>query len=114
MARCISSKEAKKKLAEVHERTCCLKNPVPLYRRLQCIGYYWPEMKVQASKIQSSYSRCQHVFEKEEAYATFSTSDWRTSFLEYLLENILPETSKEAYHLKQLAHRYFTEGGILF
>jgi ribonuclease HI len=34
LARCISSKEAKKKLAEVHERTCCLKNPVPLYRRL--------------------------------------------------------------------------------
>jgi hypothetical protein len=71
-------------------------------------------MKAQASKIQSSCSRCQHVFEKEEAYATFSTSDWRTPFLEYLLENILPETSKEAYHLKQLARRYFTEGGILF
>uniref|UniRef100_A0A2N9ED87 RNA-directed DNA polymerase n=1 Tax=Fagus sylvatica TaxID=28930 RepID=A0A2N9ED87_FAGSY len=45
LARCISLEEAKKKLAEVHERTCCLKNPVPLYRRLQCIGYYWPSMK---------------------------------------------------------------------
>uniref|UniRef100_A0A2N9IAW3 Reverse transcriptase domain-containing protein n=1 Tax=Fagus sylvatica TaxID=28930 RepID=A0A2N9IAW3_FAGSY len=85
LARCISAKEAKKKLA-----------------------------KAQASEIQSSCSCCQHVFEKEEAYATFSTSDWRTPFLEYLLENILPETSKEAYHLKQLARRYFTKGGILF
>jgi ribonuclease HI len=114
LARCMSSEEVKKKLAEVHERTCCLKNPVPLYRRLQRIGYYWPEMRAQASEIQSSCSRCQHIFGKEEAYATFSTSDWRTPFLEYLLENILPETSKEAHHLKQLAHRYFTEGGILF
>ena len=114
LARCISVKEAKKKLAEVHERTCHLKNPVPLYRRLQRIGYYWPEMKAQASEIQSNCSRCQHVFEKEEAYATFSTSDWRTPFLEYLLENILLETSKEAHHLKQLARCYFTEGGILF
>jgi ribonuclease HI len=34
LARCISSEEAKKKLAEVYERTCCLKNPVPLHRRL--------------------------------------------------------------------------------
>uniref|UniRef100_A0A2N9G206 Integrase catalytic domain-containing protein n=1 Tax=Fagus sylvatica TaxID=28930 RepID=A0A2N9G206_FAGSY len=85
-----------------------------LYRRLPHIGYYWPEMKAQASKIQSSYSRCQHVFEKKEAYATFSTSDLRTQFLKYLLESILPETSKEAYHLKQLARCYFIEGGILF
>jgi hypothetical protein len=114
LARCISAKEAKKKLAKVHERTCRLKNPVPLYRCLQRIGYYWLEMKAQASEIQSSCSCCQHVFEKEEAYATFSTSDWRTPFLEYLLENILQETSKEAYHLKQLTHRYFTKGGILF
>ena len=110
LARCIISKEAKKKLAEVYERTCCLKNPVPLHRRLQRIGYYWLEMRAQASEIQSSCSRCQHVFEKEEAYATFSTSDWRTPFLEYLLENILLETSKEAHHLKQLARHYFTEG----
>jgi hypothetical protein len=71
-------------------------------------------MKAQASKIQSSCSRCQHVFEKKEAYATFSTSDLRTQFLKYLLESILPETSKEAYHLKQLARCYFIEGGILF
>ncbi len=30
------------------------------------------------------------------------------------MENILSETSKEVYHLKQLARCYFIEGGILF
>jgi hypothetical protein len=100
LARCIGLKELKKKLIEVHERTYCFENPVPLYCRLQHIGYYWPEMKAQTSKIQGSCSRCQHVFEKEKAYATFSTSDWKTPFLEYFLENVLVETSKEAYHLK--------------
>ena len=100
LARCIGLKEVKKKLIKVHARTYCLENPVPLYHRLQRIGYYWLEMKVQASKIQGSCSRCQHVFEKEKAYATFSTFDWKTPFLEYFLENVLVKTSKEAYHLK--------------
>uniref|UniRef100_A0A2N9G273 Integrase catalytic domain-containing protein n=1 Tax=Fagus sylvatica TaxID=28930 RepID=A0A2N9G273_FAGSY len=40
--------------------------------------------------------------------------DWRTPFLEYLIENILPQTNQAAVRLKKLATRYFVEGGILF
>uniref|UniRef100_A0A2N9GRM0 Integrase catalytic domain-containing protein n=1 Tax=Fagus sylvatica TaxID=28930 RepID=A0A2N9GRM0_FAGSY len=40
--------------------------------------------------------------------------DWRTPFLEYLIENVLPQTSQAATRLKKLATRYFVEGGILF
>ena len=64
LARCIISKEAKKKLAEVYERTCCLKNPVPLHRRLQRIGYYWPEIRAQASEIQTA-ARVANMFSKK-------------------------------------------------
>uniref|UniRef100_A0A2N9HPJ3 Reverse transcriptase n=1 Tax=Fagus sylvatica TaxID=28930 RepID=A0A2N9HPJ3_FAGSY len=35
-------------------------------------------------------------------------------FLEYLIENILPQTSQAAVRIKKLATRYFVEGGILF
>ena len=35
-------------------------------------------------------------------------------FLEYLIKNILPQTSQAAIRLKKLATRYFVEGGILF
>uniref|UniRef100_A0A2N9GAK5 RNA-directed DNA polymerase n=1 Tax=Fagus sylvatica TaxID=28930 RepID=A0A2N9GAK5_FAGSY len=45
---------------------------------------------------------------------TFVSSDWRTPFLEYLIENILPQTSQAAVRIKKLATRYFVEGGILF
>jgi hypothetical protein len=44
----------------------------------------------------------------------FSRIFWRTPFLEYLLEGILPPNPKDIYHLKMLALRYFVEGGTLF
>uniref|UniRef100_A0A2N9GBA6 RNA-directed DNA polymerase n=1 Tax=Fagus sylvatica TaxID=28930 RepID=A0A2N9GBA6_FAGSY len=56
----------------------------------------------------------QHQHESDQIYATFVSSDWRTPFLEYLIENILPQTSQAAVRIKKLATRYFVEGGILF
>uniref|UniRef100_A0A2N9FCN2 Uncharacterized protein n=1 Tax=Fagus sylvatica TaxID=28930 RepID=A0A2N9FCN2_FAGSY len=46
--------------------------------------------------------------------ANSEMGDWRTPFLEYLIENILPQTSQAAIRIKKLATRYFVEGGILF
>uniref|UniRef100_A0A2N9EQI3 Uncharacterized protein n=1 Tax=Fagus sylvatica TaxID=28930 RepID=A0A2N9EQI3_FAGSY len=80
LARCVNLQEAAKKLTEVHERCCELRD-----------GH-----------------------ESDQIYATFVSSDWRTPFLEYLIENILPQTSQAAIRLKKLATRYFVEGGILF
>uniref|UniRef100_A0A2N9GRL6 Integrase catalytic domain-containing protein n=1 Tax=Fagus sylvatica TaxID=28930 RepID=A0A2N9GRL6_FAGSY len=56
----------------------------------------------------------EHQHESDQIYATFVSSDWRTPFLEYLIENILPQTSQAAVRIKKLATRYFVEGGILF
>jgi ribonuclease HI len=44
LARCVNLQEAAKKLTEVHERSCEFRDGVSLYRRLQRLGYFWPNM----------------------------------------------------------------------
>ena len=51
---------------------------------------------------------------KEESYAVFVTEDWRTPFMEYLAQGILPTNRTPAHQLKKLAVRYFLQNGILF
>uniref|UniRef100_A0A2N9IE29 Integrase catalytic domain-containing protein n=1 Tax=Fagus sylvatica TaxID=28930 RepID=A0A2N9IE29_FAGSY len=114
LARCISLKEAKEKLPEVHEKTCGDGGAISLYRTLQRLGYFWPNMSVEATEVQSQYPTCQFHYSNKEVCATFVSTDWRTPFLEYLLEGILPSNPKDVYRLKRLALRYFVEGGTLF
>uniref|UniRef100_A0A2N9IKF0 Reverse transcriptase domain-containing protein n=1 Tax=Fagus sylvatica TaxID=28930 RepID=A0A2N9IKF0_FAGSY len=114
LARCVSLREVARKLTEVHEKSCEFSDGVSLYRRLQHLGYFWPNMSKEAVGLQEQCSFCQHQHESDQVYTTFVSSDWRTPFLEYLIENILPQTSKAATQLKKLATRYFVEGGILF
>uniref|UniRef100_A0A2N9HTM4 Integrase catalytic domain-containing protein n=1 Tax=Fagus sylvatica TaxID=28930 RepID=A0A2N9HTM4_FAGSY len=83
---------------------------ISLYRRLQRLGYYWPNMSREAADLQSQCSTCQLQHDNEEVYAIFASTDWRVPFLEYFLEGILPQTHKEVYRLKRLASRYFVEG----
>ena len=109
LARCISIQEAKRKLIEVHEKTCEGGGGISLYRRLQRFGYYWPNMSREAADLQSQCLICQHQHDNEEVYTTFASTDWRVPFLEYFLEGILPQTHKEVYRLKRLASRYFVE-----
>uniref|UniRef100_A0A2N9F1A7 Integrase zinc-binding domain-containing protein n=1 Tax=Fagus sylvatica TaxID=28930 RepID=A0A2N9F1A7_FAGSY len=87
---------------------------ISLYRRLQRLGYYWPNMSREAADLQSQCSTCQLQHDNEEVYAIFASTDWRVPFLEYFLEGILPQTHKEVYRLKRLASRYFVEGRTLF
>uniref|UniRef100_A0A2N9EI75 Uncharacterized protein n=1 Tax=Fagus sylvatica TaxID=28930 RepID=A0A2N9EI75_FAGSY len=114
LARCISIQEAKRKLIEIHEKTCEGGGEISLYRRLQRLGYYWPNMSREAADLQSQCSTCQLRHDNEEIYTTFASTDWRVPFLEYFLGGILPQTHKEVYRLKRLASRYFVEGGTLF
>ena len=114
LARCVSLQKVAKKLIEVHEKSCKFRDEVSLYRRLQRLSYFWPNMNKEAASLQEQCSFCQHQHESDRVYTTFISNDWRTPFLEYLIENILPQTSQAAIRLKKLATRYFVEGGILF
>jgi ribonuclease HI len=114
LARCISLEEAKERLPKIHETTCGDGGAVSLYRRLQRLGYFWPGMSAEAAEIQNQCPTCQFHYSNEEVCATFVSADWRTPFLEYLLERILPSNPKDVYRLKRLALRYFVEGGTLF
>ena len=44
----------------------------------------------------------------------FVTEDWRTPFMEYLAQGILPIDRTLAYQLRKLVVRYFLQNGILF
>uniref|UniRef100_A0A2N9GEB7 RNA-directed DNA polymerase n=1 Tax=Fagus sylvatica TaxID=28930 RepID=A0A2N9GEB7_FAGSY len=93
LARCVNLQEAAKKLT---------RSPREML------------MSKEAASLQEQCSFCQHQHESDQIYATFVSSDWRTPFLEYFIEDVLPQTSQVATRLKKLATRYFVEGGILF
>jgi hypothetical protein len=51
LARCISIQEARRKLIEVHEKTCEDRGGISLYHRLQRLSYYWPNMSREAANL---------------------------------------------------------------
>ena len=51
LARCVNLQEAAKKLMEVHEKCCEFKDGISLYRRLQRLGYFWPNMSKEAASL---------------------------------------------------------------
>ena len=51
--------------------------------------------------------------DKEESYVMFVMEDWRTPFIEYLAQGILPNDRTLAHQLKKLVVRYFLQNGIL-
>ena len=114
LARCLSPSESTKRLKEIHENSCGPSGSVSLYRRLQRLGYYWPEMGKQAATIQEQCINCQNIFDQMESCAVLTTSNWPIPFLEYLIEGILPDNHEETRRLRKLAICYFVEGCILF
>ena len=113
LSRCVGHEEAQRKLEKVHNRTCGFCKEVSLYQRLQRVGFYWPNMSKDADLIRTQCEACHLVVDKEESYAVFATEDWRSSFMGYLAEEILPQKHGERYKLKKLVTRYFLHKGIL-
>ena len=52
--------------------------------------------------------------DREESYAVFISKDWRSPFIQYLTEGILPQKHNERYKLKRLATGYFLHNTVLF
>ena len=112
LSRCINEKEEKLRLEELQAYGIVKK--ISLYRRMQRIGYYWPNMNKEAANIQEKCQECQLAIDKEESYSVFVTEDWRISFIEYLAQGILPIDRTLAHQLKKLADKYVLQNGILF
>jgi len=89
LSRCINEKEGKLRLEELHTQAYGIAEKISLYRRMQRMGYYWPNMTKEAAAIQEKCQECQLSIDKEESYAIFVTEDWRTPFMEYFAQGIL-------------------------
>ena len=52
LSRCISEKEGKLKLEELQNQTYGVIEKISLYKRMQRMGYYWPNMNKDVTNIQ--------------------------------------------------------------
>lgn len=59
LARCLGRAEATETLNKVHKDVCGQTLDVTLYRRLQRLGYYWPEMSKEAQAMEEKCRTCQ-------------------------------------------------------
>ncbi|XP_026459154.1 uncharacterized protein LOC113359768 [Papaver somniferum] len=59
LSRCVGKPEAQEILNRVHEESCGQTGGILLYRRLQRMGVYWPNMAVQAAVVQDKCDDCQ-------------------------------------------------------
>ena len=71
-------------------------------------------MGKEADQVQTQYETCQLTADREESYAVFISEDWRSPFIQYLTEGILPQKHSERYKFKRLATRYFLRNTVLF
>jgi len=86
LSRCINEKEGKLRLEELHIQACGIAEKISLYRIMQRMGYYWPNMNKEAATIQKKCQECQLSIDKEESYVVFVTEDWRISFMDTWLK----------------------------
>ena len=94
--------------------TCRSYGEVNLYCRLQRVGFYWPSMGKDADQVQTQCKTYQLAADREESYAMSASEDWRSLFMQYLTEGILPQKHSERYKLRRLATRYFLHNIVLF
>ena len=63
--KCVSENLGMKILDQVHYRVCGLEGPT-LARRLERLGYFWPDLKRKSAEIQRSCEQCQLVMDTRE------------------------------------------------
>ena len=58
LSSCINKKEGKLRLEELHTQACGITEKINLYRRMQHMGYYWPNMNKEVATIQKKCQEC--------------------------------------------------------
>ena len=58
LSRCINEKEGKLRLEKLHTQVCGIAKKISLYRRMQHMRYYWPNMNKEAATIQEKCQEC--------------------------------------------------------
>ena len=65
LSRCINEKEGKLRLEELHSQIYMIVEKISLYRRMQRMGYYWPNMNKKAATVQEECQKCRLSVDKE-------------------------------------------------
>ena len=75
LSKCINEKEGKLRLKELHSQICGIAEKISLYKRMQCMGCYWPNMSKEAAIVQEECQKCRLSVDKEKSYDLFVTED---------------------------------------
>ena len=75
LSRCINEKEGKLRLEELHSQVCGVAEKISLYRRMQRMEYYWPNMNKETATVQERCQRYQLSVDMEESYVVFVAED---------------------------------------
>ncbi|XP_026420190.1 uncharacterized protein LOC113316187 [Papaver somniferum] len=103
----LSSSLSQGKLNRVHDEIYGQTLVVTLYRRrLQFLGYYWPEMETQSRLLQKSCSNCQAPPHQLEVFSISHVGDWREPYISYLRDGVIPANQKEVVKMKQMVKRW--------
>ncbi|XP_026409171.1 uncharacterized protein LOC113304310 [Papaver somniferum] len=114
LSRCLGDEEAQLQLSRIHNEICGQTLVVTLYRRLQRLGFYWPDMETQYRSLQGYYSNCQIPPHQLEVFNVNHTGDWRKPYVNYLRDGVLLASKKDAAKMKQRAKRFVFHGGIQY
>ena len=78
------------------------------------MGFYWLDMGKDADLVHTQCKAYHLAIDTEESYVIFANEDWRSPFMQYLTECVLPQKHSERFKLKKLAIHYFLHEEILF
>ena len=67
LSRCINEKEGKLRLEKLHAQVCGIAEKISLYRRMQRMGYYWPNMNKEAAAIQENVKSVSSRYTRKRA-----------------------------------------------
>ena len=112
----VSRQEGLTLMHRFHYDICGVNLDVSLYRRLQRLGIFWPEIANDAKEEQRSCKTCSVIppDRVEVLNGKLLGEDWQDPYLKYLLQGILPADRVQKEKLKKYMTRFKVVDGKLF